>query len=234
MNKENRFAENLKSLRKAWGETQKKLAEAIAQGPAFSESSISQWESGKKKPNSDALLRIAKHYHVTADQLLYEDLSQMDAVEFRVNKDDLMQLIEVMLPFATSPEAERDPIFLKALTMLQRLGENNEHSMSDNEWDLTEISKTFRASYKNNKTIEAMCNVVFCLMIDWLRTVDIDVATRFDRLPNKIEWVSGFFKKVSLGEVHIFNDEAMETREALSIVNSEAFDIILRIYRLKY
>ena len=67
----NYLASNLKHLRKSYGETQEELAKALY----LEKNTISQYESGSRKPDEETLKGIAKRYGVTMDLLLYEDLS---------------------------------------------------------------------------------------------------------------------------------------------------------------
>lgn len=60
------FAEILKKTRYDSGETQKNLSEKIG----YSQSVISEWEKGTIDPTSQALIALAKHYHLTVDYLL--------------------------------------------------------------------------------------------------------------------------------------------------------------------
>lgn len=67
----NYLASNLKHLRKSYGETQEELAKALY----LEKNTISQYESGSRKPDEETLKGITKRYGVTMDSLLYEDLS---------------------------------------------------------------------------------------------------------------------------------------------------------------
>ena len=60
------FCIRLKKLRKAGGEQQKDLAEAIG----LSQTQISAIENGKQGPSFDKLAAICQHYNVSADYLL--------------------------------------------------------------------------------------------------------------------------------------------------------------------
>ena len=63
--KEN-FAIRVKKLRKARGEQQKELAEAIG----ATQATISDIENGRKATSFDRLAAICQHYNVSADYLL--------------------------------------------------------------------------------------------------------------------------------------------------------------------
>ena len=60
------FAIRVKKIRKAHGEQQKELAEAIG----ATQATISDIENGRKATSFDRLAEICKHYNVSADYLL--------------------------------------------------------------------------------------------------------------------------------------------------------------------
>ena len=60
------FAIRVKKLRKAHGEQQKELAEAIG----ATQATISDIENGRKATSFDRLVAICQHYNVSADYLL--------------------------------------------------------------------------------------------------------------------------------------------------------------------
>ena len=60
------FPNNLRNLRKAAGLTLKELGEVIG----VAESTVSQYETGKRQPDFDTLLKISKLFNVSTDSLL--------------------------------------------------------------------------------------------------------------------------------------------------------------------
>lgn len=60
------FGERVSEVRKLHGETQKELGAAIG----MSSNNISEIEKGKKTTISEKLVKICRHYHVSADYLL--------------------------------------------------------------------------------------------------------------------------------------------------------------------
>ncbi|MBE5868643.1 MAG: helix-turn-helix transcriptional regulator [Lachnospiraceae bacterium] len=62
---------NIKYLRDALGETQDQLGLAIGE----SKSSVSQVETGIRPPTLDFLIKLAKHFCITIDEILFSDLS---------------------------------------------------------------------------------------------------------------------------------------------------------------
>lgn len=65
-----RFGEKLRFLRQQRGLYQREVAEAVG----VSETYIGLMENGKKIPNIPMLLRIARLFEVTTDQLIRDDL----------------------------------------------------------------------------------------------------------------------------------------------------------------
>ncbi|MDG4982873.1 helix-turn-helix domain-containing protein [Lactococcus lactis] len=60
------FAEQLKTLRKINGLTQKELAENVG----VQQGAINKWESGKTEPNIEMLVRLAECFDVSLDYLM--------------------------------------------------------------------------------------------------------------------------------------------------------------------
>ena len=93
--------QKIKTLRERLGMTQTELAHKAKCTIA----AVSQWESGKRKPAFDSLIKIAKPLHTTSDFLLGRevigDLSHMlkDPVAGKILKgfDDLSEIDKQML-----------------------------------------------------------------------------------------------------------------------------------------
>lgn len=90
------FSSNLKSLRMSVGETQESLAKVLH----VEKSTISQYESGTRKPGEDTVKTIAKRYGVTVDFLLSGDFSSTssDLVALMINPDSFLQEMIKIFP----------------------------------------------------------------------------------------------------------------------------------------
>jgi len=62
----NIFNKRLKELRQGLSLLQKQLASELG----FSQACIAKWETGKREPSLDDLIKIAKYFGVTTDYLL--------------------------------------------------------------------------------------------------------------------------------------------------------------------
>jgi transcriptional regulator with XRE-family HTH domain len=66
-----RFGEKLRTLRTGRQMTLKELASALG---LTAHGYISEIEAGKKKPTADFVLKVARYFKVTTDQLLKDEL----------------------------------------------------------------------------------------------------------------------------------------------------------------
>lgn len=66
-----RFGEKLRYLRKRHGMTLKELAHAL---DLNAHSHLSELESGKSQPTTEVVMKLARLFHVTTDQLLFDEL----------------------------------------------------------------------------------------------------------------------------------------------------------------
>lgn len=98
--------DNLKALRESRKITQTQLGEHIG----AKKSAISLWESGKRQPDQETLVRLANFFEVTIDYLLGRDDSvpientptddplteQIMAKARLMNEEELLQLLRIM------------------------------------------------------------------------------------------------------------------------------------------
>lgn len=103
-----KLGNNIRYLRKAYGESQEKLGFSIG----TAKSTISLYESAKREPDKNTLEKIAKHYSITIDELLLADFSKLESVS--IDYDFFWKNIDVLLPLAFSENAIKNQHFKKA------------------------------------------------------------------------------------------------------------------------
>lgn len=108
MSDSNRLGANIRSLRIAYGETQEQLGEAIY----VEKNTVSYYEAGKREPNKEILIAIAKHYMISVEGLLYSDLTFTEKIT--VDKDAFWKNINIYLPIVSSDRAMQNKSFKKA------------------------------------------------------------------------------------------------------------------------
>lgn len=108
MEKENRLGENIRGLRKAYGETQEQLGEVLH----MEKNTVSSYETGTREPSKRTLRAIAKHYMISTEELLHGDWSSIGKIQ--IDKDAFWRYIDMVVPIVSSEKALRNPQFRKA------------------------------------------------------------------------------------------------------------------------
>ena len=75
--------ERLKVLRESKGVTQSQLGEFIG----AKKSAVSLWESGKRQPDQETLVRLAAYFEVTVDYLLGRDEQPAPQIDIMIRSD---------------------------------------------------------------------------------------------------------------------------------------------------
>jgi transcriptional regulator with XRE-family HTH domain len=101
--------EKLKELREAKNMTQSQLGEYIG----AKKSAISLWESGKRQPDQETLMRLASYFSVTVDYLLGHE--SPDQIKKAPTPDDARAEAKMLLENMTDDEYERALAMLKLL-----------------------------------------------------------------------------------------------------------------------
>lgn len=103
------LGENIRALRKAYGETQLDLSLILNQE---STATISNYESGIREPKHEVIKKIAEHYRVTEEELFHGDFSQLSFPKtISLDAESQKERLAIFLPIVSSPEAMRNPDF---------------------------------------------------------------------------------------------------------------------------
>lgn len=78
-----KLGNNIRGLRKAYGETQEELGFALG----VEKNTISSYETERTEPGKEMLSKIATHYFVSVEELILTDLSNMEKIDLK--KDDV-------------------------------------------------------------------------------------------------------------------------------------------------
>lgn len=104
-----KIAKNIRDIRKAHGEKQEDLADAIH----VSEKALGHYERGRREPGIDTIQAIADHYGFPVDRLINEDFSQIDFTLADLDWEKAMQIMSVLFPIICSDRAMKDPNFVE-------------------------------------------------------------------------------------------------------------------------
>lgn len=167
--RENHVGKNIRSLRDFHGEKLEDLAFCLD----IDVSDISRYENGKRYPNHKTLEKIARHYSITLDELIYEDFSRLhnDLLQF-TKPQKINEISDLLFPIVCSEKALRDELFQKAYTIHIRMFENLKKGISYSEKEMEECLAYYGNSCQKNSTPEAFANLcswniffAFCLFL---------------------------------------------------------------------
>ena len=108
MNNLERLGSNIRSLRRAYGETQEELGIILN----VEKNAISNYEKGIRQPNNDLLGKMAEHFCITVEELLQSDLSSIGEIQYDNNA--FLKEISTTLPIFSSEQAMKNETFCKA------------------------------------------------------------------------------------------------------------------------
>lgn len=194
------LGDNIRGLRKMWGETQLDLAIAIGLDNG---TTISNYENGRT-PERDILIRIAKHYRITENELLYSDFKNakpLRAVPLGISKE-VAELVDTMIPQFSSPSALENEDFKIAYEMHQRMLEclfRGNGGYKDVDCLIADFRKCIECYKKasDQKIIEATANYTGLLALVGLALgmlnkelwESFDIASESSNPPNNIEFL---------------------------------------------
>lgn len=167
--RENHVGANIRSLRDFHGEKLEDLAFSLD----IDISDISRYENGKRYPNHKILEKIARHYCITLDELIYEDFSRLHSgfLQF-TDTQKINEISDMLFPIVCSEQAMRDEWFQKAYRIHIRIFENLKKGISYSEKEMDECFTCYENSCKKNSTLESFANLcswniffAFCLFL---------------------------------------------------------------------
>ena len=204
-----RLPQNIKTLRENSGETMEELALAIG---LSNKSSISQYESGERKPSRDALIMLAKRYGVTLDALLYSEISKVDwALEetVRFSELDIRVALNRFFPIVITSNALENEDFKVAYELQKKIQSVITDGKTCEDLDVTlDKCATHYTVACESDVAEAAANylsLILGLYIGYIALADESVS---DTLDEYKDWRSGIkndeikqlFKRLCLTE----------------------------------
>ena len=228
---------NIRALRRAANETLLELA--IAVEGSNNPSKFSQYETGKSVPLRDTLIKIAKHYMITEDELLYGDFSNLKKPPVQQTQDNNVkqEMLLHFLPIVHSEIALKNKKFKTAydahIAFLQKLLEGEVF-----DWELYDKLIIAYELAENDGIIEAVSNHLSCIMLvgAFLSMITPEIYYGFDKIKSSKFNSKDFYKKYILpsfdeeepDEVQIEINESQ--REFVQIYGKSIVD---GIYKLK-
>ena len=159
-----KLGKNIRDLRKAYGETQLQLLLSLGV-KGCTAATISQYESGDRVPKRDILLKIAKHYLITENELLNGDFSHlkidMNAPVGEKEYADLM--CRKFIPLIESEEALKNENFSKAYEMHKSIYQSILDGVNYNQEDLEQCLSLYEKA-SDAGIVEGTANSLWWIM----------------------------------------------------------------------
>ena len=153
-NTNNMISKNIKSLRIAYGESQLDLALSIE---LDSPNAIANYEKGIRIPKPEIRKRIAKHYRITEEELMYSDFSGLHFPKSIFgDKEKMIEMSLEMFPVIKTEQAIRNAEFRTGFEAHLRIIEAMKNSITGNDSDYDVCFE----SYDKCEMPEATANIL--------------------------------------------------------------------------
>lgn len=224
-----KIAKNIRDIRKAHGETQSDLAEAIN----VSEKAVGNYETGTRQPDMQTIQSIAEHYGFPVDRLLNEDFSQMDFKLSTLTWEKAMDVMAVQFPIICTDKAMQDPNFAEGYRRTQEIWSKVKEGQAGIMRSFIEsaFQKYEDAIIDNNELVEAVANtlwltfLVYALMPDE-HSVKMGEAVLFGKSLKK-----DFVKNYVLKDANPTSKENAENKRAYVADSQETVVALIRILK---
>lgn len=224
-----KIAKNIRDIRKAHGETQSDLAEAIN----VSEKAVGNYETGTRQPDMQTIQSIAEHYGFPVDRLLNEDFSQMDFKLSTLTWEKAMDVMAVQFPIICTDKAMQDSNFAEGYRRTQEIWSKVKEGQAGIMRSFIEsaFQKYEDAIIDNNNLVEAVANtlwltfLVYALMPDE-HSVKMGEAVLFGKSLKK-----DFVKNYVLKDANPTSKENAENKRAYVADSQETVVALIRILK---
>ncbi len=231
-----KLGSNIKGLRKGYGETQLALATAIG----VESTAISNYELGERIPERDVLLKIAKHYRITENELLNGNFANIkNMLKIPINdKEYNKAMFDKMFPLICTDKALENPHFKEAYNMHQEM---YEFIINGVEFDSDRIEQCMELYdiAREEGVIEGVANYLWWLfffaftftfltpqMLDNIANLKKKNATVKDIIQN------GYLLSIDDESTDDETQEFFEARKGF--IEENEVSMVVNIYRLKH
>lgn len=165
----NKLGENIKHLRRIYGETLQELGEDVD----FGNTTIKNYESGVRQPDPKTLQELAKHYGKTVDELLNSDLSELGSIELSIDgSEGIVKMMEILFPLSCSDEALNNQNFKTAYDLSRRMLDALTHNKIMRGSVLPECFEAYMQVLVDSELPEAVANILWTVYVWWTQILD--------------------------------------------------------------
>ncbi|MBR2303915.1 MAG: helix-turn-helix transcriptional regulator [Ruminococcus sp.] len=161
--------QNIKSLRRAFGESQEDLAFAIG---LEAKTTISNYENGTRRPKPEVRKKLAKHFRITEEQLINVDLSGIRKTSFN-KMNDIHRIQEIgfaAFPVVCSEAAMKNTSFANGYNAHKRINECLHSGVKPDDKDYDIFIESYYSAWEKNAIPEAAGNI-----LSWFLQIEYSV-----------------------------------------------------------
>lgn len=228
---------NIRGLRKSFGETQLDLAYALGLNTA---TSVSNYESGKRLPDREMRVKIAKHYRITEEELVSGNFEGMRSIAKKVINDQRQRRedIEKIFPLVYSQKALENMCFAKGYELQLKMREEISKGMIVTEAEIDECFKWYEKA-SDEGVIEAEANALSWYMIFGfsLTFITPEMYNNLNLFVKNGRTVKDAIKYGLLPSFDgsMIGEEASDLEEARTeFVKESRKEVVIAIYKLKH
>ena len=151
---------NVKCLREAYRLTEEQLAYAVG----ITRQAICNYENGSRIPNRDIIVKLASHFNITEDELIYGDFSNMTYPgEMIENTEAVKNSVDIYLPMLSSETALKNSSFKNALASHQAIYAGLKCGVPYSDSELEKCTELYEIAL-NEGVIEGAGNLLWWFM----------------------------------------------------------------------
>lgn len=144
---------NIRNLRNYYNESREELAEILG----FELSTISNYELGYRVPDEDTLNKIAKHFNISVDILMNEDVSIIKSININHKKiEELNNFCELLFPIVATKEDLKNKKFKNAYEKHKKLFNGDLEDIKKEAFDIYNLYKEL----SNTGNIHSIINML--------------------------------------------------------------------------
>lgn len=215
---------NIYFLRKYYNETQADLAFSIG---LDSPNTITNYELGDRFPKPEILEKIALHFRISTDELLYSDYSGMGSGASAFQRlAELPNATLEFMPVFSSEKAMQNADFQKGYAIHQRFIQSMETGPGLTEKDLNECIHAYTHAAEEGNVMDAIANLL------WL-TVIIETASGnqwglhfIDAFKNNREDICSAIREHFLRDTEVEEDAPLFTKDDQHKLEENVFELI--------
>lgn len=209
-----RLGWNIKCLREAYHLTEEKLAYAVG----VTRQAICNYENGSRIPNRDIIAKLASHFTITEDELIYGDFSNMTYPGKMIeNTEAVKNSVDIYLPMLSSETSLKNNSFRNAFASHQAIYAGLKCGVPYSDSELEKCTELYEIALAEG-VIEAAANLLWWFMFMGLGYSNYELLDGIEDLENHLISGEEFLQRHYLKSC---DEESLEVSPEIAEVRRE-------------